>query len=76
MRNRLTNEITDETKFKANLCKTGYIMKETTRTATLETYCKDFEELQQNVLLDLRDYPELEYLNLTCKNFTLNIEKI
>jgi len=76
MRNRLTNEITDETKFRANLCKTGYILKETTRTATLETYCTDFEDLQKNVLLDLRDYPELEYLSLSCKNFNLQIEKV
>jgi len=76
MRNRLSNELTKETKFKANLLKTGYILKETNKTATLETYFSNFEDLQQNVFIDLGDYEDLEYLNLVCKNFTLQVEKI
>jgi len=76
MRNRLSNELTKETKFKANLLKTGYILKETNKTATLETYCPTFEDLQQNVFIDLGDYKDLEYLTIVCKNFTLQVEKV
>jgi len=76
MRNRLSNELTKETKFKADLLKTGYILKETNNNATLDTYCPTMEDLQQNVFFDLTDYKDLEYLNMTCKNFSLSIEKV
>lgn len=76
MTSRLSNELTKETKFKADLLKTGYIIKETNKNATLETYCATFEDLQQNVFLDLTDYKELEYLKIDCKNFSLSIEKV
>jgi hypothetical protein len=68
-----------ETKFKANLIKKGYILKETNKKHTLESFFTTFDELQENVLLIDLDYFRdfnLKYLKIECDAVNLEIEKV
>lgn len=83
MRTRKTTTIdkdfTPETKFKSNLLKTGYVLRETNNTHTLESFFTSFDELADNFLpFDLECFKglDLKYLQLECNDLKFDIEKV